>query len=104
MQTATELDRAAVEPLANGLLDTFYIDISNDRFKQFIGHAARQIMEALGYYLDRQGIRITMENMFASASRYRSTIRTVSAAVDGHHAGEQTEVDGKDGEQSFTDG
>jgi hypothetical protein len=72
MQTATELDRAAVEPLGKGLLAEFGVEVAEDRMKQFIGHATRQIMEALGYFLDRQGMRITGENMFASASRYRS--------------------------------
>ena len=71
MQTATDLDRAAVEPLGKGLLAEFGIEVSEDRMKQFIGHATRQVMEALGYFLDRQGMRITGENMFASASRYR---------------------------------
>jgi hypothetical protein len=72
MQTATDLDRAAVEPLGKGLLAEFGIEVAEDRMKQFIGHATRQFMEALGYFLDRQGMRITGENMFASASRYRS--------------------------------
>lgn len=72
MQTATDLGRAAVEPLGKGLLAEFGIEVAEDRMKQFIGHAARQVMEALGYSLDRQGMRITGENMFASASRYRS--------------------------------
>ena len=72
MQTATDLDRAAVEPLGKGLLAEFGVEVAEDRMKQFIGHATRQIMEASGYFLDRQGMRITGENMFASASRYRS--------------------------------
>jgi hypothetical protein len=42
-----------------------------DRVKQYIGHAVRQIMEACGYRLDRQGIRITRaNNLFTSGSRY----------------------------------
>lgn len=72
MQTATDLGLAAVEPLGRGLLAEFGIEVAEDRIKQFIGHATRQVMEALGYFLDRQGMRITGENMFASASRYRS--------------------------------
>jgi hypothetical protein len=74
MQTATDLDRAAVEPLGKGLLAEFGVEVAEDRMKQFIGHATRQVMEALGYFLDRQGMRITGENMFASASRYRSRV------------------------------
>ena len=72
MQTATYLERAAVEPLAPGLLAEFDKDVAEDRVKQYIGHAVRQIMEACGYHLDRQGIRITRENLFTSGSRYRS--------------------------------
>lgn len=72
MQTATYLDRAAVEPLADGLLAEFGVGVAEDRVKQYIGHAVRQIMEACGYHLDRQGMRITRDNLFTSASRYRS--------------------------------
>jgi hypothetical protein len=77
MQTAAELDRAAVEPLAKGLLAEFDVYVADDRTKQYIGHAVRRIMEACGYHLDRQGIRITRESMFTSASRYRSAERTM---------------------------
>jgi hypothetical protein len=83
MQTATDLDRAAVEPLGKGLLAEFGVEVAEDRMKQFIGHATRQVMEALGYFLDRQGMRITSENMFASASRYRSRVpKTMSISPE----------------------
>jgi hypothetical protein len=72
MQTATYLDRAAVEPLSPGLLAEFGEDVAEDRVKQYVGHAVRQIMEACGYRLDRQGMRITRANLFTSGSRYRS--------------------------------
>lgn len=72
MQTATYLDRAAVEPLADGLLAEFGVGVAEDRVKQYIGHAVRQIMEGCGYHLDRQGMRITRDSLFTSASRYRS--------------------------------
>ena len=72
MQTATYLERAAVEPLADGLLAEFGVGMAEDRIKQYIGHAVRQIMEACGYHLDRQGMRITRDSLFTSASRYRS--------------------------------
>jgi hypothetical protein len=71
METATYLDRAAVEPLAPGLLRMFGPEIAEDRLKQMIGHMARQIMEALGFELDRSGLRITRESMFTTAARYR---------------------------------
>lgn len=71
METATFLERAAVEPLAPGLLDKFGSEIGDDRIKQMIGHMARQIMEAIGYEVERSGLRITRESLFASAARYR---------------------------------
>jgi len=72
MQTATYFDRTAVEPLAEGLLAEFGVEVAEDRVKQYIGHAVRRIMESCGYHLDRQGMRITRESLFTSASRYRS--------------------------------
>lgn len=72
IETACELDRPAVEALAKGLLEEFGADVAEDRIKQYIGHATRRILESRGYVLDRQGIRITRENLFTSASRYRA--------------------------------
>lgn len=71
METATALRRAAVEPLAQGFIRTFGPEISQDRLKQTIGHMVRQIMEALGYELDRQGLRISQPNLFTSGTRYK---------------------------------
>src|ERR1039458_8353011 len=63
MQTASYLDRPAVEPLSDGLLAEFGIEVKEDRVKQYIGHAVRQIMEACGYHLDRQNMRIVRANL-----------------------------------------
>ena len=71
METATFLDRAAVEPIAPCLARNFGSEIAQDRLKQMIGHMTRQIMEALGYEIDRQGLRITRESLFTTATRYR---------------------------------
>jgi hypothetical protein len=71
MDTATLLERAAVEPLAPGLARRFGREIAQDRLKQMIGHMTRQIMEALGYEIDRQGVLIRRECMFTTATRYR---------------------------------
>ena len=71
METATFLERAAVEPLAPGLLTEFGPDVAEDRLKQMIGHMARQIMEAIGYEIERSGLRITRESLFSTAARYR---------------------------------
>src|ERR1019366_832697 len=53
MQTASYLDRVAVEPLEPGLLAEFGKDVEDDRVKRYIGHAVRQIMESSGYHLDK---------------------------------------------------
>ena len=69
METATFLERAAVEPLAPGLLSEFGPDVGEDRIKQMIGHMARQIMVEIGYEFERK-LRITRESLFTSAACY----------------------------------
>jgi hypothetical protein len=71
METATLLDRAAVEPLAAGLVVEFGDEVRDDRTKQMIGHMTRQVMEALDYELDRTGLRITRPSLFTSGATYR---------------------------------
>lgn len=71
METATLLERAAVEPLAAGLVAEFGDEVRDDRTKQMIGHMTRQVMEALGYELDRSGLRITRPSLFTSGTTYR---------------------------------
>ncbi len=71
METATFLDRAAVEPIAPCLARNFGSEIAQDRLKQMIGHSTRQSMAALGYEIARQGLRITRESLFTTATRYR---------------------------------
>lgn len=71
METATQLERAAVEPLADGLVDMFGDQVRDDRTKQMVGHMVRQIMEALGYEIDRSGLRITRASLFTSGATYR---------------------------------
>ncbi|MBZ9795595.1 hypothetical protein [Mesorhizobium sp. ES1-4] len=71
METATLLERAAVEPLAAGLVAEFGEDISDDRTKQMIGHMVRQVMEALGYEIARTALRITRPSLFTSGTTYR---------------------------------
>ncbi|MCU0882104.1 MAG: hypothetical protein MUF14_05485, partial [Hyphomonadaceae bacterium] len=72
METASYLGRAAVEPLAPGLVLEFGSEIGQDRIKQMIGHMVRQIMEAVGYKIDRPGLRITRESLFSSGARYQA--------------------------------
>jgi hypothetical protein len=71
METAALLDRAAVEPLAPILVAIFGDQVRDDRTKQMIGHMTRQIMEAMGYEVDRSGLRITRPSLFTSATTYR---------------------------------
>ena len=71
METATYLFRPAVEPLSPMLFDRFGAHVKIDRIKQMIGHMVRQIMEARGYRIDRNDVRITRENnIFTRATRY----------------------------------
>ena len=71
-ETATFLRRPAVEPIAPGLLRKFGPPIAADRIKQTAGHMTRQIMESLGYTVDRQGLRIPNGKLFVSGTRYRA--------------------------------
>jgi hypothetical protein len=75
METATLLDRAAVEPLGAGLVVEFGDEVRDDRTKQMIGHMTRQVVEALGYELDRTGLRITRPSLFTSGATYRRSGR-----------------------------
>ncbi|WP_149472455.1 hypothetical protein [Roseomonas genomospecies 6] len=71
METATYLGRPAVEPLSPELLQRFGDAVRQDRVKQMIGRMVRQILEARGYRIDRQNVRISMPtNIFASGTRY----------------------------------
>ena len=58
IETAMFLGRAAVEPLAPGLIERFGADITQDRTKQMVGHMAHQIVAAHGFQLDRLGRHI----------------------------------------------
>lgn len=78
MQTATDLDRVAVEPLGKYLVLEFGAEAIDDRFKQFIGHIARQIMEAIGYKHDRKSLQITRPGLFSSGSTYRKVPKSES--------------------------
>jgi hypothetical protein len=71
METATYLERPAVEPLSPGLLARFGDEVREDRVKQMIGRMVRQVIEPGGYRIDRQNVRISKAaNMFVSGTRY----------------------------------
>ncbi|MFG1209568.1 hypothetical protein V5F79_27375 [Xanthobacter flavus] len=87
MLTAAFLGRASVEPVAPHLLYEFGDQLSEARIKQFIGHMVKQIMVALGYEVDRLGLRITRDSLFTSGARYRPRKEFNDRSID--VAGEQ---------------
>jgi hypothetical protein len=70
METASLLQRPAVEALAPGLLVEFGREVGRFRVKQMIGHMVQQIMAERGYRVAQQGVRITRSGLFASGARY----------------------------------
>lgn len=71
METASELRRPAVEALATRLVGHFGDRVREGRVKQMIGHMARQVMEARGFALDAQGVRVRTGDLFVRGSRYK---------------------------------
>ncbi len=70
METASELRRPAVEPLAPRLVERFGDDVRAHRVKQMIGHMTRQVMRRRGFALDRQGVRVRTGDLFSRGSCY----------------------------------
>jgi len=70
METASYLERAAVEPLGPILLQEFGEEVAEDRIKQMIGHMVRQILEELGYELVQKGTTVS-KGMFTTGARYQ---------------------------------
>ncbi len=70
MLTASDLQRPAVEPLSEVLLDRFGERITDHRTKQMIGHMVRQIMEANNYHHASNNIKIRFGSVFNRASKY----------------------------------
>ena len=72
METASELGRPAVEPLGDRMVQRFGANVREDRVKQFIGFAARQVMEARGFRLHAKGVKVRYcGDLFSVASSYR---------------------------------
>lgn len=71
METATSLERPALEGVEEGLLSEFGADVLDDRVKQMIGHMTRQIMEQRGYVVAVQNVKMTSGAPFSRASRYK---------------------------------
>lgn len=71
MESATYLGRPAVEALSPSLMRRFGGEIAQRRIKQMIGHMVRQVMEARGFHLERNNVRIRRHgNIFFCGSRY----------------------------------
>ena len=82
METATSMERAAVEALSDPLIAEFGIEIDQREVKQVIGHMVKQVMESLGYEAERT-LRITRPGLFTSGLAFRrhGTLRDRSTPV-----------------------
>lgn len=71
METATFLNRPAVEALAPSLLDRFGGKVREDQVKRMIGHMVRQIMDSSGYEVRSFGVKIR-SGLFKQGTRYQA--------------------------------
>jgi hypothetical protein len=89
METATSLERAAIEALSDPLITEFGIEIDQREVKQVIGHMVKQIMASLGYEAERT-LRITRPGLFTSGLAFRrigtSRDRSVPVTHEGRRA------------------
>ena len=70
MDTATDLSSPAVAGIEEQLLNEFKENLLDDRVKQMIGHMVRQVMEAEGYEVEQQNVKINSA-LFSKGTRYR---------------------------------
>lgn len=70
LETATDLRCPAVEGVARELVRRFGDDVRQRRVKQMIGHMTRQILEARGFRLDAQLVKVKTSDLFSTGSRY----------------------------------
>lgn len=84
-ETASELGRPAVQPLATPILERFGATAENQRFRQLVGHMLRHIMEARGWALDQTEVRIPGGPLFTRAARYRRVGSQAREASATHH-------------------
>lgn len=71
METATSLERPAVEGFEEPLLREFGTTMLDDRVKQMLGHMVRQVMERRGYIIAVQNVKMTSGAPFSRATRYK---------------------------------
>jgi hypothetical protein len=70
METASRLGRSPLEAVSAELIHEFGTSINLPSVKQMIGRMVRQIMEALGYEIERKSLRITRPCLFSSGATY----------------------------------
>ena len=72
METASDLNRVAVEPLQRFLLRDFDKEvIRQHRTKQMIGRMARQILEQRGFTWAGKDYKVPTGDLFTTGSKYR---------------------------------
>jgi hypothetical protein len=70
METASELNRPALEAVASRLHREFGEAVEGDRVKQFVGHFTRQLLEHRGFSLVNQNSKVRSGGLFGKASKY----------------------------------
>jgi hypothetical protein len=73
LETAVAMRRPAVEGISDTLVSEFGSEINHPGVKQVIGHMVKQIMDALGYEVDRPRVR-TRSGFFSTGMRFRSKL------------------------------
>jgi hypothetical protein len=72
METASDLNRVAVEPLQRFLLAEFdQAEIRKHRVKQMTGAMARQILESRGYVWAGGNFKVPTGDLFTTGSKYK---------------------------------
>ncbi len=72
MKTASDLGKPALEGIEETLLERFeqHVEtLSEDRWKQMMGHMTRQVMAAAGYVIGQQNVKVNSA-VFTRATRY----------------------------------
>ena len=76
METATHLNRPAVEGIAQELKLRFYEDLKKTdpdflRKKQMIGHMTKQVMAEHGYEVFMKNTRVITSDLFSKGTKYK---------------------------------
>lgn len=77
LETATRLNRPAVEGIAEELNIRFYEELNSlntddlNRTKQMIGYLTKQVMDVKGYDLDKEDVKMINTVMFKTGASYK---------------------------------